>query len=83
MVVAQYDLDMTRKVRKTLTLDPRVIAVLGDDPETFSATVNELLMAEVERRERFANRRRWLDGLEERIGEPDPELVAHFRELMS
>ena len=38
------------KVRKTLTLDPDVVDVLGSDPAGLSATVNALLREEVERR---------------------------------
>jgi hypothetical protein len=32
------------KVRKTLTLDPEVVAALGDDPEALSTTVNAILL---------------------------------------
>jgi hypothetical protein len=74
---------MTRKVRKTLTLDPQIVDALGEDPETLSATVNAILAVEVERRERLAARRRYLDALEERLGAPDPDLVADFERLMS
>ena len=42
---------MRAKVRKTLTLDPEVVAALGDDPEALSTTVNAILLAEIQRRE--------------------------------
>ncbi len=75
---------MTRsKVRKTLTLDPEVIDALGDDDVALSATINEILRDEVERRQRAAA----LAGLLARLAEErcpvDPDEVAEFRRLLA
>jgi hypothetical protein len=74
---------VTAKVRKTLTLDPEVVAALGGDPEALSTTVNAILVAEIQRREVRVAPIRFLDGLDEREGEPDPEAVDRFRRLLS
>lgn len=74
---------MTLKVRKTLTLDPLVVAALGDDPEALSATVNGILLEEVERRERRAALSNFVDRLDAEHGKPDPALVERFRRLLS
>ena len=70
-------------MRKTLTLDPEVVAALGDDPEALSTTVNAILLAEVQRREVRAALERFLDRLDEQEGEPDPTAVDRFRRLLS
>ena len=74
---------MRAKVRKTLTLDPEVVAALGDDPEALSTTVNAILLAEIQRRELRAALTRFVDRLDEEEGEPDPEAVDRFRRLLS
>ena len=74
---------MSGKVRKTLTLDPEVVSALGDDPVALSATVNAILLAEIERRSRHAALGSFLDRLTAEHGEPDPELVDHFAKLLS
>jgi hypothetical protein len=71
------------KVRKTLTLDPEVVAALGDDPEALSTTVNAILLAEIQRRELRAALTRFVDRLDEEEVEPDPEAVDRFRRLLS
>ncbi len=73
---------MSGKVRKTLTLDPEVVAVLGEDPAGLSAAVNEILGKEVEQREMRAALRRFVEKLEEEFGPPDPEKVARAEELL-
>jgi hypothetical protein len=74
---------MTRgKVRKTLTLDPDIIAALGDDDAALSATVNEILREEVERRQRAAALAALLTRLEEERGPVDLDEVAEFRRLL-
>ena len=74
---------MRAKVRKTLTLDPEVVAALGDDPEALSTTVNAILVAEIQRRELQAALTRFVDRLDEEEVEPDPEAVDRFRRLLS
>lgn len=70
------------KVRKTLTLDPQVIDALGDDDAALSATVNEILHSEVERRPRVAELAALLDRLEAGRGPVDPREVEEFRNLL-
>ncbi len=70
-------------MRKTLTLDPEVVAALGDDPEALSTTVNAILLAEVQRREVRAALERFLDRLDEQEGETDPAAVDRFRRLLA
>jgi hypothetical protein len=75
---------MTRsKVRKTLTLDPEVIEALGDDDVGLSATINEILHDEVERRQRAAALAALLGRLEDERGPVDPDEVAEFRRLLA
>lgn len=75
---------MTRsKVRKTLTLDPEIIDVLGDDDVALSATINEILREEVERRQRAAALAGLLSRLEDERGLVDPDEVAQFRRLLA
>ncbi len=75
---------MTRsKVRKTLTLDPEVIDALGDDDVGLSATINEILHDEVERRQRAAALAGLLGRLEDERGPVDPDEVAEFRRLLA
>jgi hypothetical protein len=71
----QYDLSMTEgKVRKTLTLDPDIVEVLGSDPAALSATVNALLREEVERRKRQASLKELVGELRTAYGPPDREV---------
>ncbi len=84
----KYDWSMTGsrragKVRKTLTLDPEVVAALGDDPAALSTIVNAILLREIQQRAGRAALERFLDRLDEDEGPPDPEQVAHFRRLLS
>lgn len=75
---------MTRgKVRKTLTLDPEVVAALGDDDMALSATINEILHEEVERRRRAAALSDLLGRLEQDRGPVDAAEVAEFRRLLA
>lgn len=75
---------MTRsKVRKTLTLDPEVIDALGGDDVALSATVNEILREEVERRQRAAALAGLLERLEDERGPVDPHEVAQFRRQLA
>jgi hypothetical protein len=74
---------MSGKVRKTLTLDPEVVAALGDDPAALSATVNAILLAEIERRERRAALGSFVEKLEAEFGAPDPAEVERFRRLLA
>ncbi len=71
------------KVRKTLTLDPDVIDALGDDDVALSATINEILRDEVERRQRAAALAALLDRLADERGPVDPDEVAEFRRLLA
>ncbi len=77
-----YDQSMTSKVRRTLTLDPDVVAAFGEDPESLSATVNAVLRVEMERREKRAALKAFVDDLDLRFGPPDQELVAHYEGLL-
>jgi len=71
------------KVRKTITLDPEVIDVLGGDDVALSATINEILRDEVERRQRAAALSGLLSRLEDERGPVDPDEVAQFRRLLA
>ena len=74
---------MTRgKVRKTLTLDPDVIEALGDDDIALSATINEILRDEMQRRQRVAALAALLARFEEERGPVDPDEVVDFRRLL-
>jgi hypothetical protein len=70
------------KVRKTLTLDPDIVEVLGSDPAALSATVNALLREEVERRKRRASLKELVEELEAHYGPADPDEVERIRALM-
>jgi hypothetical protein len=74
---------MSAKVRKTLTLDPEVVAALGDDPNALSATVNSILSDEIARRARQAALAAFVDRLDAEFGPPDPVEVERFRRLLS
>ncbi|GAB3254012.1 hypothetical protein GCM10027448_20730 [Nocardioides dilutus] len=79
----QYDPSMSDgKVRKTLTLDPDIVEVLGSDPAALSATVNALLREEVERRKRRASLKELVEELEADYGPADPDEVERIRALM-
>jgi hypothetical protein len=80
--ILKYDESMSGKVRKTLTLDPEIVSALGDDPVALSATVNAILLEEIERRERHAALGSFLDRLSAEHGEPDPDLVDHFKRIV-
>lgn len=79
----EYDDGVSIKIRKTLTLDPEVVAALGEDPAALSATINSILVDEVRRRERHAALGRLLDRLDVEDGPTDPASVARIRELLS
>lgn len=70
------------KVRKTLTLDPDVVEALGGDDVALSATVNEILRGEVERRQRAAALAGLLARFEDERGPVDPDEVEEFRRLL-
>lgn len=75
---------MTRtKVRKTLTLDPEIIDALGGDDVALSATINEILRDEVERRQRATALAGLLVRLEDERGPVDSDEVAQFRRLLA
>jgi hypothetical protein len=78
----QYDPSMSDgKVRKTLTLDPDIVEVLGADPAALSATVNALLREEVDRRKRLENLRELVEELEAYYGPSDPAVVEETKRL--
>lgn len=85
----KYDSGMTSgsgrsgKVRKTLTLDPEVVAALGDDPAALSTIVNAILLREIQHRAGRAALERFLDRLDSEEGPPDPEMVERFRRLLA
>ncbi|MFI5626605.1 hypothetical protein ACIA03_24315 [Nocardioides sp. NPDC051685] len=66
----------TPKVRKTITLDPDLVAEFEGDPAALSATVNAVLRAEKQRREDQAALATHVADLVEAYGEPDPETRA-------
>lgn len=74
---------MSIKVRKTLTLDPEVVAALGDDPAALSATVNAILVEEIGRRARHASLGSLLDRLDAQDGTVDRAVVDEVRALLS
>ncbi|NNG35422.1 hypothetical protein [Nakamurella aerolata] len=74
---------MSGKVRKTLTLDPEVVDAFGQDAAALSATVNGILREELDRRQRRAALRRYVDALAEEFGEPDPTDVERFRRALT
>lgn len=73
---------MSTKLRKTLTLDPDVVAVFGDDPTTLSATVNAVLRREMERRSRRAALAALVASLDTEFGEPEEAEVERFRRAL-
>ena len=74
---------MSGKVRKTLTLDPDVVATFGEDPSALSATVNAVLREEMLRRQRRAALAAFVAELNAAFGEPDPDDVERFRRALS
>ena len=74
---------MSGKVRRTLTLDPEVVEVLGADPAALLATVNAILSDEIARRDRHRALGRLLDRLDEEDGPVDAEIVESVRRLLS
>lgn len=70
------------KVRKTLTLDPDVVEALGGDDQGLSATINDILRSEVERRQRAVALTALLVRLDDERGPVDPDEVADFRRLL-
>ena len=69
------------KRRRTITVDPTVTDVLGDDDEVLSAAVNDVLQNEVERRQRGAALARLLRNLSAERGPVDSAEVEEFRSL--
>ena len=69
------------KRRRTITVDPTVTEVLGDDDELLSAAVNEVLQNEVEKRQRGAALARLLRILAAERGPVDPAEVDEFRRV--
>jgi predicted nucleic acid-binding protein len=69
------------KGRRTITVDPAVTEVLGDDDEILSGAVNELLSAEVERRRLVGARAELLQVLAAERGPVDASEVEEFRRL--
>ncbi len=69
------------KRRRTITVDPIVTEVLGDDDEVLSAAVNEVLQNEVERRQRAAALARLLRILTAERGPVDSADVEEFRRI--
>ena len=69
------------KRRRTITVDPTVTDVLGDDDELLSAAVNEVLQNEVERRQRGAALARLLRVLAAERGPVDTADVEEFRRI--
>jgi hypothetical protein len=67
------------KVRKTLTLDPKLVEALGDDDAGLSSTVNAILRDEVEHRQALSD---LLARLETERGPVDEERVAEFHRLL-
>ncbi|MEA2827180.1 MAG: hypothetical protein QOG43_1619 [Actinomycetota bacterium] len=69
------------KRRRTITVDPVVTDVLGDNDEVLSAAVNEVLQNEVERRQRGAALARLLRNLSAERGPVDSADVEEFRRI--
>lgn len=69
------------KVRKTVTLDPEVVEALGGDV-ALSTAINEILRAEVERRQRASALAELLARLADERGAVDPNEVEDFRRLL-
>ncbi len=69
------------KRRRTITVDPTVTDVLGDDDELLSAAVNEVLQNEVEKRQRGAALARLLRILASERGPVDSAEVEEFRRV--
>ncbi|MDQ1426838.1 MAG: hypothetical protein QOK39_314, partial [Acidimicrobiaceae bacterium] len=59
-----------------------IVAVLGDDDVALSATINEILREEVDRRQRAAALADLLTRLEEERGPVDADEVSEFRRLL-
>jgi hypothetical protein len=73
---------MTRKVRRTLTLDPDVVEAFGHDDQALSSTVNAVLREEMERLRRRTALASFLGELDALYGPVDQETVAHFEEAL-
>ncbi|MDR1119042.1 MAG: BrnA antitoxin family protein [Bifidobacteriaceae bacterium] len=73
---------MAAKVRKTVSLDPDVVDVFMEDPAGLSAAVNAALRKEMERKARAKALAAMVDDLNDRFGEPDPELVEEYARLL-
>jgi hypothetical protein len=71
------------KVRKTVTLDEEVVEQFENDPEALSATLNRLLSAEAERRQRMTALGRMVSDYEAAHGPLDQQKVDYYRELLS
>jgi predicted nucleic acid-binding protein len=69
------------KRRRTITVDPTVTDVLGDDDEVLSAAVMEVLQNEVEKRQRGAALARLLRVLAAERGPVDTAEVEEFRRV--
>lgn len=81
-VSQEYDPGVSRKVRKTLTLDPELVASFGEDPQALSATINTILHEELLRRGRRAALASVVERLDAEFGEPDAEDVERFRRAL-
>lgn len=79
---AQATRGRATKVRRTLTLDPEIVAEFEGDEAGLSAAVNLALKETVERRARRRQLAAFLDELEAIHGAPDPAAVERFARHM-
>lgn len=75
---------LATKVRKTVTLDEDLVAEFGGkgDDRQLSPEINAVLRAEKARRDRLRSLEDLLDRLDAERGPVDPDLVAHFEDLI-
>jgi hypothetical protein len=76
--VAEYDRSMSKKVRRTVTLDQDVAEFFDSDKEAFSARLNSVLAEEMRRICLRQQLQAEYDRLTELYGPPDPELVERI-----
>lgn len=74
---------MTGKVRKTVTLDPEVVAAFGEDASALSTTVNRVLLEELVRRRQRDALTALVAALDAEFGDPDSETVERFRQALA
>jgi hypothetical protein len=74
---------MATKLKRTLTLDPEVVAEFGADSAALSSAVNAVLLEEVARRRQRARLAEFVAHLEELNGSAGSDEVERFRQELA